>query len=300
MLGIENIAARMLHASAVIWFLTAVVGQWLFVYYIAGFYGPATLVGDFESWRRNEGLIDGYVAGDVTGNFFFATHVLIAAVLTFGATLQLIPQIRARAMAFHRWNGRVLLLAAIGAASAGLYLQWVRGTALHSRDTGIVEAFGTAFDGVLILLFAGLAWRAVRAKRTAAHQRWATRLFLVLNGVWFMRVGISAWMLLTPFSPASFFTFWSFGAYLVPLAAYEIYLRAQKAAVPAQLIVAAASHSINEKAHDVYETSARSGARRRSSLPDHHGMCAVRLHARSGSGDFSGGHGTNGEQSRCS
>jgi membrane-anchored protein YejM (alkaline phosphatase superfamily) len=35
-------ARKMLQASAAFWFLTAVVGQWLFVYYIAGFYRPAT------------------------------------------------------------------------------------------------------------------------------------------------------------------------------------------------------------------------------------------------------------------
>jgi hypothetical protein len=39
--------------------------------------------------------------------------------------------------------------------------------------------------------------------------------------------------------PRPFFTFWSFGAYLVPLAVYELYLRAQKAAAPAQFVMVA-------------------------------------------------------------
>lgn len=231
-------AERALKAAAALWFLTAVAGQWLFVYYITGFYGPSTLSGDFEDWNRRDPVM-GYVAGDTVGNLFFAAHVLIAGVLTFGGALQLVPQIRARAIAFHRWNGRLFLLAAIAAASGGLYLEWVRGAALASEGTALVEAAGLTLNAVLILAFAGLAWRAVRAKHIAAHQRWATRLFLVVNGVWLMRVGVAAWTLLTPYGAMPFFTFWSFGAYLVPLAVYELYLRAQKGAAPAQFAMAA-------------------------------------------------------------
>jgi hypothetical protein len=45
------------------------------------------------------------------GNAFFGAHVLMAAVLTLGGTLQLVPQIRARLIAFHIWLGRVFLVA---------------------------------------------------------------------------------------------------------------------------------------------------------------------------------------------
>jgi hypothetical protein len=235
--GLTSVAGKALKTSAVFWFVAAVAGQWLFVYYIAAFYGPSTLSGDFEAWNRRDPVM-GYVAGDVAGNLVFAAHVLIAGVLTFGGALQLVPQIRARAIAFHRWNGRLFLLAAIAAASGGLYLEWVRGAAFRSGGAGFVEAAGITLDAVLILAFAGLALRAVRAKRIAEHQRWATRLFLVVNGVWFMRIGVAAWMALTPFSAQSFFVFWSFGAILVPLFVYELYLRAQKAAAPAQFAMA--------------------------------------------------------------
>src|SRR5215472_785397 len=199
--NVEVVARRTLKASATLWFVTAVAGQWLFVYFIAGFYGPATLAGHLESWNRNKNLTDGFIAGDVVGNLFFAAHVLIAAVLTFGGTLQLVPQIRARAIAVHRWNGRLFMIAAIAAASAGLYLQWVRGTALRAP----------------------------------------TRLLLVVNGVWFLRVGFRAWMLLTAgaFGAQPFFSFWSFGCYLVPLAVYELYRRTRIAAPPAQYAGAA-------------------------------------------------------------
>jgi uncharacterized membrane protein len=221
-------AAGALRVSVVFWFLTAVAGQWTFVYYIAGFYGRPTLQGDFAAWDRNSGLTDGYIAGDAIGNLFFAAHVMLAAVLTFGGALQLIPQIREHAIAFHRWNGRVFLSAAVAAALAGLYLQWIRGTGLRA-PTGLAATLGTTLSGVLILAFAALAWRAVRAGNIDAHQRWATRLFLVVNGVWFLRVGFNAWMLSTrgALGTQTFFTIWSFGCYLLPLFVYQCYRHAR-------------------------------------------------------------------------
>ena len=231
--------AELLKIAAAFWFLTAVAGQWLFVYYIAGFYGPSLLSGDFEAWDRNTRLTDGYIAGDAVGNLFFAAHMALAIVLTFGGALQLVPQIRNRVIAFHRWNGRIFLIAALAAAVGGLYLQWVRGTGLRA-PTGLVSSLGITLNAALIIAFAGLAWRAVRAKNIDAHQRWATRLFLVVNGVWFLRVGLRAWMTLTDgsFSGQFFFSFWSFGCYLLPLAVYELYLRAKTAAASAQYAMA--------------------------------------------------------------
>lgn len=237
---LNTTAARALKASGVFWFLTAVAGQWTFVYYLANFYGPTLRSGNFEAWDRNKMLTDGYLAGDEVGNLFFAAHVALAAVVTFGGTLQLVPQIRAYALPFHRWNGRLFLLAAIAAALAGLYLEWVRGTGSRA-DTGLASSLSTSLNGMLILAFAGLAYRAVRAKNIAVHQRWATRLFLVVNGVWFLRVGFSAWMVLTAgaFDAVPFFSLWSFGSYLLPLAVYELYWRAQYAPAPTQYAVAA-------------------------------------------------------------
>src|SRR5512143_3076664 len=78
-----------LAAAVRLWFATAVVGQWAFLYYIAAFYDTATL-------SRNAFLLKGYVAGDVAGNAAFGAHVLLATIVTFGVALQLIPQLRAR------------------------------------------------------------------------------------------------------------------------------------------------------------------------------------------------------------
>jgi Predicted membrane protein (DUF2306) len=223
-----------LRGAALLWFAVAVIGQWAFVSYIVAFYGP-TLAGDFAAWDRNEMLIDGYVAGDAAGNLFFAAHVALAAVLTLGGAVQLVPQIRARAIGIHRWNGRLFLLAALAAALGGLYLVWVRGT-----SDGILGAISITLNAALIFTFAGLAWRAVRRKDIAAHQRWAMRCYLVTNGVWFLRVGVMAWATATQgASMQGFFAVWGFGCYLLPLLVYEAYLHAKRGAGPLGKLAAA-------------------------------------------------------------
>src|SRR5512141_1357736 len=153
-----------LAASARLWFATALIGQWAFLYYIAAFYDTATLRGDFAAWSNNRLLLKGYVPGDTAGNLAFAAHVLLAAIVTFGGALQLIPQIRTRFISVHRWNGRLFLLTAIAGALSGLYMIWVRGSRAN-----LTAGMATSLDAALIIAFGVLAWRAVRARDIATH-----------------------------------------------------------------------------------------------------------------------------------
>lgn len=219
--------SAILDAAARFWFAVAVAGQALFLIYIVGFYVPSTLTGRFEAWNLNTMLIKGYVPGDTAGNLAFGTHVLMAAVITFGGTLQLVPQIRARVPAVHRWIGRAFMVTAIGASLGGLGMVWIRGT-----TTNMANALGITLDAVLILAFATFAWRAAVTRDFADHRRWALRLFMVANGVWFLRVGVVAWGMLGAASGlkpdmGAFFDVWNFGSYLVPLAILELYLLAK-------------------------------------------------------------------------
>jgi len=227
-------AERALTAAAGFWFAVAVIGQALFLAYILAFYVPSTLSGNFAAWAKNTMLIKGYVPGDTAGNLAFGAHVLMAAVVTFGGTLQLVPQIRARAPGVHRGIGRAFMLTALGASLAGLYMTWGRGTAEN-----LANALGITLDAVLILAFGALAWRAAVRREIAAHRRWALRLFLVANGVWFLRLGFVVWGLAKKGlgdalpSTGAFFDVWNFGAYLVPLLVLELYLRARTSGGPA-------------------------------------------------------------------
>jgi hypothetical protein len=235
-------AARpLLDANAILsgagrfWGVTAILGQWAFVYYIVGFYVVSTLQGDFQAWGLNERLFKGYVPGDRAGNLAFAAHVLLAAIVAFGGTVQLIPQIRKRFIAVHRWNGRLFLLTAIAASLAGVYLAWGR------SGPAVPGASGNAMGAILIVVFGVLAWRAARAGDVTSHRRWALRAFLAVNGVWFQRVGMMAWVIVNqgPTGIRQFFDVWQFGSYLLPLAMLELYLRAQASGSPARKFAAA-------------------------------------------------------------
>ena len=95
-------------------------------------------------------------------------------------------------------------------------------------------------NAVLILAFVTLAWRAARARDFAAHADWAIRSFLVVSGVWFLRIGLMAFALIAGGvfgAPEAmiqgFFTLWGFGSVLVPLAVFELYRRARASRSPA-------------------------------------------------------------------
>lgn len=223
--------STLLPRSAQIWFITAAAGQLAFVWFILAHYWTSALAGDPAAWN-DKPLIKGYVAGDAAGNAMFGLHALLAAVMTLSGLLQLVPQVRARMPALHRWNGRLFLAMAFVLAAGGLWLVWVRGTWLS-----LASALPLTLDGLLILAFGVLAWSAARRRRLEAHRRWAIRAFLVANGVWFLRVAMMAWVVLNG-GPRGLTDDMSgpvdlalqFGCYLVPLAVLELYLRAQGAA----------------------------------------------------------------------
>jgi uncharacterized membrane protein len=223
-------ANKALVASTTIWFIVALIGQWAFLYYIVDFFGASTLQGNFQDWTKNPFLRNAYVAGDTVGNLSFATHALLAAFMAFGGVLQLIPTIRERAIAVHRWNGRLFVITAMIASIAGLYLIWLRG----DKPTVIASALPLTFNAVLIIAFGALAWRAALAGNISMHRRWALRLYLVANAQWFFRVGVFAWIIInqgpvgmTKAADGPFDRFWVVGCYLLPLAILELYLRAK-------------------------------------------------------------------------
>jgi hypothetical protein len=222
--------AALLRRSAQLWYTTAALGQLAFVWFIVAHYWRNTLAGDLAAWN-DKPLIKGYVAGDAGGNLVFAVHVLLAAIMTLGGLLQLLPQLRARIPALHRWNGRVFLVTAFVLALGGLWLVWGRGTWLS-----LISTLPLTINALLILAFGAVAWRCARDQRFDAHRRWALRTFMVANGVWFLRVAMMGWVVLNQ-GPRGLTSDMSgpidlmlqFGCYLVPLGVLELYFRAQRA-----------------------------------------------------------------------
>lgn len=241
----SRLATRALAASATAWFVVAVLGQLIFATYVVAFYGGAAATGQFERW--NKVLPRGYVAGDLVGNLVMVLHLALAVVVMAGGAVQLVPAVRRRWPRFHRWNGRVYLSSVLVVALGGLFIKLSRGSGAPWPLLGIT------LNALLITAFAALAITAARARKLAAHRRWALRLFLAASGVWFFRIGLMFWIVVNRgpvgFDPATFrgptLSILSFAQYGLPLLVLELYLIAQqrgpraKVAMTAVLIAAA-------------------------------------------------------------
>lgn len=227
---LSTAADTALKIAARFWFLVAVAGQWVFVGYVIAFYGGSAVRGDLNAW--NKVLTNGYTPGNTMGNAAVAAHLLLAVLIMVGGPLQLIPQVRRSAPAFHRWTGRLYMPAVVMTSIAGLYMVWSRGR------SGVVQNLGISLDAILILAFAALALRYAVKRDITTHRRWAFRLFMVVNAGWFFRIGLMEWIFLNRgpigFNPDTFtgpfLNFLSFADYLLPLAILEIYLRTRDSA----------------------------------------------------------------------
>ena len=219
---------RLLRASARFWYVVAVAGIWIFAWYIAALYGLGFLRGDLDRWNAVLPEGHGYVPGDLRGNVALGVHLLAALVVASGGLLQLVPWIRARAPWLHRWNGRLFVLVAMAAAVTGIFIAFTRGAVAGTYMTA-----GNVLNALLILVFGVIAWREARARRYAAHRRWALRLFVVTLSVWFYRVMMMLWFGVhrAPVGHNAGFTgpfdiVLAFGHVLLPLAILELYLLA--------------------------------------------------------------------------
>lgn len=222
---------KALRGASVLWFAVAAVGQMAFIGFILAFYGVRTATGNFAGWN-DKPLIDGYIKGDDVGNAVFAAHVLLASVVTLCGLMQLVPALRRKWPRLHRWSGRTFLGLALFMALSGVWLAVVRGTYLS-----VISAVAILINAVLILVFTALAWRHAIKRRFEQHRRWATRTFMVVSGVWFLRVGLMGWVLINR-GPAGMTKDMSgpadivitFGSYLIPLAILELHEVAQRSA----------------------------------------------------------------------
>ncbi|MCO1335995.1 DUF2306 domain-containing protein [Microbulbifer sp. OS29] len=220
---------RAVNLSVKIWFYIAAIGHTIFFAYIlAVFYPPIAESGLYG--LKGLHLPAGFREGDTLGNLASVSHVLLAAIVIGGGPLQLVPAVRRYAPNFHRWLGRSYLLAAVISSIAGLYMTWTRHTFGNQ-----VSQISIAMDGILILVFAFMAVRTAMARRITEHRRWALRLFLAASAVWFFRVALMGWAMLTGGWGVDWESFTGpflyalgFGQYLLPLAMLEWYFYCQK------------------------------------------------------------------------
>jgi tetratricopeptide (TPR) repeat protein len=228
-LEFHSLADAALKAAARFWFGVTVIGQSIFFFAVASFYGVTAVRGNWQAW--NKFMPHGNIPGEPLSNFVVSIHVFSAAIIILAGMLQLIPQIRNRFPVFHRWLGRIYVVTAFTLSSAGLYMLWVRGTV-----GGISQHLGSTLNAVLIMLCAVMALRYAMRRDFRTHRRWALRLYLVVSASLFIRVGIFLATFLNHgpfgFDPVTFtgpyLTFVSYAQYLLPLGVLELYLHAQE------------------------------------------------------------------------
>ena len=222
-------STSVLHAAATCWFVVAGVGQLIFVVYLFGFYGRTAALGDLDAW--NQVFPRAHVVGDPGHNAAVAMHLVFAALITVGGLLQLMTGVRHRFPAFHRWNGRIYVISAFVMGLGGLAMVW---TGTNVGD--LAQHVAISINAFLIMLCAVMTFHHARARRFAAHRRWALRLFLVVSGVWFFRIGLTFWILLNQgpvgFDPDTFtgpaLTTIAFAQTLLPLAVLQLYFHAEE------------------------------------------------------------------------
>jgi tetratricopeptide (TPR) repeat protein len=222
----DSVASTALKAAARFWFGVTVIGQLMFAFAVASFYSLTALRGDYHGWK----FTNGYVPGVTKGNWAVVMHLASAAVIMLAGAVQLVPQVRSRFPVFHRWNGRIYMLTAVTLSVAGLYMTWIRGSV-----GDLAQHLSSSLNAILMWLFAAFALRYAMARDFKTHRRWALRLFLVVSGSWFYRIGLFLSFLIFKgpfgFDPTTFtgpfLTFMGFAQYLFPLAVLEIYFLAQ-------------------------------------------------------------------------
>ena len=227
-LELSSVADKSLKAAARFWFVVALAGQFAFAISVAVFYGLTTLRGNIQAWNRILGR--GFETGATMSNTALVGHILFGTVISIAGALQLIPGIRNRFPVFHRWNGRLFVLAAFTQAITGIYLTLWVGKRVGDTTQHVISVLGA----LLIIFCAVMALRFAIARNFTIHRRWALRLFLVASASWFIRLGFA--VTLVVLGPIGFdsrtfsgplVTFWSVAQYLLPLGVLELYLWAQ-------------------------------------------------------------------------
>lgn len=222
---------RLLSLAARAWCGTALAGQFIFSLYITLVYGGAVVSGDHARW--NTIMKAAYVPGQTLGNAAIAAHVLLAVLIMAAGALQLMPAVRRRVPALHRWVGRGYLTSVLLTSVVGLYMVWIRKGGAGSMSQHIA----ISLNAVILCTCAVMAWRAARSRDFATHRQWALRTFLAAGGVYFFRLGvflwIAAWRRPVGFDAATFsgpfLTTLAFAVYVVvPLSVLQIYFVAQR------------------------------------------------------------------------
>ena len=101
-------------------------------------------------------------------------HIIPGALFMILGPIQIMPRIRARYIQFHRWSGRVFMMAAYIIGLTALILPFIK-----QPIGGITEIAGTVFYSILFLVCLSMALKFVLRKQIRLHREWMIRTFSI-------------------------------------------------------------------------------------------------------------------------
>jgi uncharacterized membrane protein len=184
---------------------------------------------EFLQSAYEQGVTDGIAAFDLFDGRYFDHDVatwlhLIPAFLIFGlGPLQFIRRIRTRHLSFHRWSGRIWLVAGFIVALSGSFIG-VLYPFMDITGQGFNESMATLFLALYTLLSLSMAYYHIRRRNFGSHREWMIRSWALMLAVATERLLLVFFMSTTPVGVEVLFgtTFWMAG--LLNIAASECWI----------------------------------------------------------------------------
>lgn len=195
----------------------------MFAVYIYQRYLATLVVGNFEAWGAWLSAPNSPIARSGMGLHFIGGSTLLIL-----GNIQLLPGIRRRYPAVHRWLGRVYAGISMVTASGGLIF-----IILHGCVGGITMNIGFAIYGLLMFYMAVQTAQHARARRFDKHREWAIRLYSLAIASWLYRIEFTPWLVTSAPGHLSTYRGWfdkmmDFGFYIPNLILVEYILRVQR------------------------------------------------------------------------
>lgn len=180
--------------------------------------------GNTAQWNEVlPGLHDPQTKSATTG---IGLHFAAGGIILILGCIQLLDTVRLKAPAFHRWVGRVYVIASLFAAIGGLTFIFIKGTI-----GGLWMNIAFSGYGILTAIAAINTIRFARLGNFEKHRAWAIRLFALAIGSWLYRMEYGFWFLfMDRLGHANDFTgpfdyFMDFFFYLPNLLVAEIFIK---------------------------------------------------------------------------
>ena len=149
-------------------------------------------------------------------------HIFPGGVFVTLALFQFSSRVRSRHIQFHRWSGRILVLAGFAFGLTALYF------GLLMPYGGPTEAMAIVLFGVLFLGAISRAFIAVRRHQLACHREWMIRAFAVGIGISTARIVLPVLdITLTPagFRSKEIFVLGLWTGWMITVGAAELWIR---------------------------------------------------------------------------